>query len=163
LLGNISVGEVRPFPEETEMSETERWREPIAEIPSREQIEEKARKGWRPVAVEWERGRATASEDDKSRRPIPYGFRVSTDCSALEIDPVESDVVATIIALIAGDYPLSKIAAELNRKGLRSRNGEDWTQVALFRLLPRVIELGPDILSRETWSAQRESLLRAVI
>ena len=66
------------------------------------------------------------------------------------------------IALIAGDHPLSKIADELNRRALRTREGTQWTEVTLFKLLPRIIEFGPEILSSDEWSEGKRKVLSEV-
>jgi hypothetical protein len=139
---------------------TERWREPISTIPTRESIDAKAKEGWRPTAIEWERDarQPTAAE----RRPIPYGLRISSDGAHLEIDPTEREVMSLTVALIAGDHPLSKIAAELNRRRLKTREATEWTELALFKLLPRIIEFGPEILSAEEWSDSKRKVLSEV-
>ena len=142
------------------MKEVERFREPVSALPTPSTHEKKQKEGWRLVALEWER--EGAREAPEGRRPIPYGLRISTDCQHLEVDPAEKDVVATIIAMIAGDHPLSRIAAELNRRGSRTRSGAEWTQLKIFQMLPRVIELGPEILSQREWSASKRRLLAAV-
>ena len=143
------------------MSETERWREPIAALPSQDSIDAKANEGWRPVAIEWERG-ARAVSEDADKRPIPYGLRISSDCRHLEVDPTEKDVMRRIMAMIAADFPLSKIAAELNDHGFQTRAGSRWTQVQLFKLLPRIVEFAPEVLNEREWSESKKRLLSAV-
>lgn len=142
------------------MREVERFREPVSALPTTEILEKRRKEGWSLVAVEWER--EAVREAPEGRRPIPYGLRISTDCHHLEVDPAEKQVVATIIAMIAGDHPLSRIAAELNRRGSRTRSGSEWTQLKIFQMLPRVIELGPEILSQREWSESKKRLLAAV-
>ena len=135
-------------------------REPVSALPTAETLEKKRKEGWRIAAIEWER--EGVREAAEGRRPIPYGLRISTDCQHLEVDPVEKEVVATIIAMIAGDHPLSRIAAELNQRGSRTRSRSEWTQLRIFQMLPRVIELGPEILSQKEWSESKKRLLAAV-
>jgi hypothetical protein len=142
------------------MKEVERFREPVSALPTPESVERRQKEGWRLAAIEWER--EGAREAPEGRRPIPYGLRISTDCQHLEVNPAERDVVATIIAMIAYDHPLSRIAAELNRRGSRTRGGAEWTQLKIFQMLPRVIELGPEILSQREWSESKRRLLSAV-
>lgn len=144
------------------MSQTERWREPIAELPGAEMVEAKAKDGWRPVAIEWERGKRESESREPPKRAIPFGLRISADCRHLEIDPVEQDAMTLMLAMIAGDHPLSKIAAALNQKGYRTRAGTEWTQVGLFKTLPRLIEIAPDVLSEQAWSESKKRLLAAV-
>ena len=139
---------------------SERWREPISAIPSQDAIDAKASEGWRPVAIEWVRDESEPEESD--RRPIPYGLRISSDGAHLEIDPTEREVMSLTVALIAGDHPLSKIAHTLNERQLKTRQGADWTELALFKLLPRIIEFGPEILSAEQWSDSKKKVLSEV-
>ena len=72
------------------------------------------------------------------------------------------EVINLIIAMITGDHPLSRIATELNRRELRPRQGTEWTQLALFKLLPRVVEFGPEILSADEWPDSKRKVLSAV-
>ncbi|MGH9319859.1 MAG: recombinase family protein [Vicinamibacteria bacterium] len=142
------------------MKEVERWREPVSAFPTPEALAKKREEGWRLAAIEWER--ASGRDVPAESRPIPYGLRISADCRHLEVDPTEKKVVATIIAMIAGDHPLSRIASELNHKGFRTRSGSEWTQLRIFQMLPRVIELGPEILSASEWSDNKRRLLAEV-
>jgi hypothetical protein len=142
------------------MREVERWREPMSDVPTAEMLEARRKEGFRLVAVEWER--EGVSPAPEGRRPIPYGLRISTDCLHLEVNPSEREVVATIIAMIASDHPLSRIAAGLNQRGFRTRGGAEWTQLRIFQMLPRVIEIGPEILSQREWSESKKRLLAAV-
>ena len=151
-----NVSAIRP----REVHVTERWREPIATIPSEDVLDAKAKQGWRPAAIEWVRDAPKSVDSD--RRPIAYGLRISPDCAHLELDPIECEVMSLIVAMIAGDHPLSKIAAELNERELRPRQGSDWTQVTLFKLLPRIVEFGPEILSAEEWPDSKRKVLSTV-
>jgi hypothetical protein len=141
----------------------DRWREPVSAIPSADVVAAKAKEGWKPVAIEWAREpNETTTSEASSQRPIPYGLRISADCSHLEVDPVEREVMSVIVAMIAADHPLSRVAAELNRLDYRPREGPQWSQVALFRLLPRIVEFGPEILGSEEWSDYKTKVLSAV-
>ena len=68
----------------------------------------------------------------------------------------------TMMRYRAHPAPLPQIAAELNRSGSRTRSGAEWTQLKVFQLLPRVIEIGPEILSQREWSESKKRLLAAV-
>ena len=140
---------------------TERWREPVSTLPTEGLVKAKEKEGWHLVAVEWSRSSNRAPEDSPLR-PIPYGLRISSDCSHLEVDPVEREVISLIVAMIAGDHPLSKIAEELNERGFQTRQASPWTQVSIFKLLPRVVEFGPEVLSADEWSDNKRKLLEAV-
>jgi len=54
------------------------------------------------------------------------------------------------------------VADELNRRGLRQRDGQTWTPGALFNLLPRMIEVGPRLFVSEEWTQRRQRLPRGV-
>ena len=120
--------------------------------------------GWTPVAIEWERdepgeGSHPHAADEVSKRvPVPYGLRVASDCAYLEPEPREQETMETALAHIAADEPLSTVAAHLNERGFHTREGAQWTQVSLFRLLPRLIETAPDVFRSEHWSQMRVSV-----
>ena len=66
---------------------------------------------------------------------VPYGLRVASDCSRLEEDPDEKAILRTL-ELIVQDHPVSAVATELNKGGLRTRSGSYWTPVSVFNMLP---------------------------
>jgi hypothetical protein len=49
------------------------------------------------------------------------------------------------------DCSYSEIVATLNEEGYRMRNGQPWNRVAVFRMIPRLIEVGPRFFSSEEW------------
>jgi hypothetical protein len=145
------------------MANTERIREIVSKWPDRDAWKARMDEGWRPVAIEWERdAERQATESGQFKHEVPYGLKVSQDCRHLERDAQEMTVLKLILALIAGDHPLSKIAEQLNRQGHRMRNGAEWTQVSVFHMLPRLIEVAPEILSTEEWTSSKKRILRAV-
>lgn len=147
------------------MSRTERIREELASAPSPEYLKSKMEEGWRPVAIEWVRqakGTEIGLTAKGLKKEVPYGLKVSEDCHYLEEEPNEKAALKLMLALIAGDHPLSKIASELNRQDLHKRNGDPWNQVDVFNILPRLIEVAPEILSTDEWSVSKERILRAV-
>ena len=129
----------------------ERIRELVSEPPSPAYFEQRAREGWTVVAVEWVRRPAAAGES--SRHDTPYGLRVAGDCLHLEEDPDEMRAMATMLDLVVRDLPLGRVCEELNRRGFRTRDGAPWTQKAIFELLPRLIEAGPQIFTHKEWEA----------
>ena len=100
--------------------------------------------------------------ENPKRREIPYGLKVSEDCLHLEDHPQEQEVLAKILESVVADHKLSEIAAQLNEAGSKTRKGQPWSQVDIFNLMPRLVEAGPEILSREDWEARRGRRLRAV-
>jgi len=103
-------------------------------------------RGWRLVAVEWERQLEGQGEQvSLLREEIPYGLRVAGDCLHLEENPFERQVLQLMLDLIVTDQSLSQVAEELNRQGFRTRPGLKWTQVAVFNMLPRLVDAAPQI------------------
>ena len=140
------------------MAKVERVREVLKSPPTAEFWREKTEKGWRPVAVEWERDAPQADPSGRLKEEVPYGLEVAADRMYLVENPTEIEIVRLLLAQIVNDQPLSAAAEELNRRGHRQRDGAHWTQVALFNMLPRVVELAPRIYSSEEWSEKRARL-----
>jgi hypothetical protein len=143
------------------MPHKERVREPITELPTLDYFARRAKLGWRPTAIEWERDISEERPDGWSEE-IPYGLQVSSDCSGLVENPVERDVITAAIDMIVEDCPLSRVAYQLNMRGFRTRSGHDWTPSDLFTLLPRMIQVGPKLFTSEEWVRRRERLPRVV-
>jgi hypothetical protein len=140
------------------MAKVERIREVLSKPLEAEYVKQKAEEGWKLVAVEWEREVET---DDKQQRRIieevPYGLRVGDDCAHLVENPSETQVLIRMLDCIVQDYPFSKVADELNRGGLRTRNGSKWEAVSVYNMLPRLIQVGPRIFSSEEWQARKRA------
>src|SRR6185312_2720623 len=145
------------------MAKVERIREVVTGSVDLEYVRQKTENGWKLVAMEWRREIA----GDETEQPIiveeiPYGLRVASDCSRLEEDPQERDVLVQMMELIVQDYSITLVASELNKRGLRTRTGSLWTPVSVFNMLPRLIEVGPHIFTSDEWEARREHLLKLV-
>ena len=141
------------------MSNTERTRQVITGQFGAEELQRKLAEGWRPVAIEWERSLGTAETPTTKPAPdVPFGLRVSGDCAHLEDDPKEREILFQIMELTIQDGPYSGIAAELNRRGFRTRDGSLWTPVSVFQMLPRLIEAGPGILMSDEWRQRRQRI-----
>ena len=140
------------------MAKVERVREILSTPPTAEFWKQKADEGWRPVAVEWEREAEETEGDSPLKEEVPYGLQVSDDCLYLEENPTEVEVMRRMLEQIVNDRPLSAAAEELNRRGFRQRDGSRWTQVTVFNMLPRLIEVAPRIYSSEEWSERRHRL-----
>ncbi len=63
-----------------------------------------------------------------------------------------------MLELVVADKGAPLIAEELNQRGYRTRRGMRWTATAVFDLLPRMIELGPQLLTSADWQARRSQL-----
>jgi Recombinase len=140
------------------MAKVERVREVLSSPPTAEYWRQKADEGWRPVAVEWERKTEGAGGNGRLKEEVPYGLQVSDDCLYLEENPSEIEAMRQMLEQIVSDRPLSAAAEELNRRGFRQRGGSRWTQVAVFNMLPRLIEVAPRIYSSEEWNERRHRL-----
>jgi hypothetical protein len=44
--------------------------------------------------------------------------------------------------LLGQDFSYSHIVSDLNEKGFRTRDGKPWSRVAVFNMMPRLIEVG---------------------
>jgi hypothetical protein len=113
------------------------------------------------TAVEWEREvEEPAIQPGPLTEEVPYGLRVSADCSHLEENAAEKQALIQMMDLIVQDAPLSLVAEELNRKGFRTRAGANWTPGSVFDMLPRLIQVGPRIFSSTEWTARTRHLFR---
>lgn len=143
------------------MARVERIREVVTGSVDLEYMKQKTEAGWKLVAMEWRR---EIAGDDRQEsvivEEIPYGLRVASDCSRLEEDPAEKAVLMRMMELIVQDHPVSAVATEINKSGLRTRSGNYWTPVSVFNMLPRLIEVGPRIFSSEEWESRRDRLIK---
>ena len=146
------------------MPKTERVRESLSSMPTLEHLIERVDAGWKLVALEWERETAVTpiAPSQTVVEEIPYGLKVSDDCSGLVEDAFERQIIITALDMIVEDCPLSQVAEELNRRGYRMRDGKGWTPSALFVLLPRMIQVGPRVFTSDEWSSRRQRLPRVV-
>jgi hypothetical protein len=134
------------------MPNLERVRECVSGLPDSGYFAEKTRAGWSLVALDWER---PAKEEQASAQlhEVPFGFRIAPDCVHLEDDPGEKRALTVMMEVITEDKPLSQVAAELNRRGFRTRRDAAWTPLDVFNMLPRLVETGPAIFASPEWLA----------
>ena len=148
------------------MAEGERIRESMQGPLDAMYVKQREQAGWKLVAVEWERASAAPAvpaiaapaEAPPSLVDAPFGLRVAGDCEHLEQNPTEMQFLLSMMELIIQDISLVKVAEELNRKGFRTRKGGEWGPVAVFNMLPRLIELTPQIFNNEEWLERRKHL-----
>jgi hypothetical protein len=145
------------------MPKKERIRESLAGPPSQDYLMQRMQMGWRPSVIEWERDIVPpGAAGERYAEEIPYGLEVSTDCSGLVECASEKETITLALDMIVEDCPLSRVAAELNSRGMRTRAGSPWTPTDLFNLLPRMIQVGPRLFSSEQWMSRRERLPKVV-
>lgn len=136
----------------------ERIRESVSGPLTQTELQTRQAAGWKMVAVEWEREHAGIEVPPQNEAEVPFGLKVSGDCAHLEEDSEEREVLVAMMELTIQDGPYSSIAAELNRRGFRTREGVRWTPVSVFQMLPRLIEVGPKIFNTEEWQKRRERM-----
>jgi hypothetical protein len=144
------------------MAYFERIRDVIAEPFSPEVIRQRSAAGWQMVSIEWRRELpdTEAPPDGAFNEDIPFGLRISDDCKRLEVDAHENQVLLLMMDLLAQDFSYSSIVSDLNEKGFRTREGKPWSRVAVFNMMPRLIEVGPRIFSSVEWEKRRVKIAR---
>lgn len=142
------------------MAKLERIRELLKEPLSPEYLKQKAEAGWKPVAVEWQREVETADVPPGTLvEDVPFGLRIAEDCERLVENPDEKQALMVIMEKVVLDSPMAEIADELNRRGFRTRQGFAWNEVSVFDMLPRLIDVGPQLLSGDEWVERRRRLV----
>jgi len=136
------------------MKKTERLRQVVAGAPSAEDIKKQVAKGWKLVAIEWER------EVESAQAPlpaeVPFGLRVAADTQRLEENPDEREILLQLMELIVQEGSYARVADEINRRGFRTRQGSVWTPISVFEMLPRLIEVGPHLFQSSEWQKRRQ-------
>jgi hypothetical protein len=141
------------------MAKTERIREAFDRPFDLNYLRERERAGWRLVGIEWEREmEGSHAREPKLLEEAPFGSQVSEDCEHLVENPPEMQFLLSMMELIIQDISLTKVAEELNKKGFRTRKGAEWGPVAVFNMLPRLIELTPRIFASQEWVERRKRL-----
>lgn len=114
--------------------------------------------GWVVSAVEWVKSAESQTGADHLIDDVPYGQRVSPDCTHLTEDPSEMEVLFLIYEKVVAGWRPANIAADLNTRGRRTRRSAPWTPNAVFDLMPRLIELSPRLQLRPDWPSRRARL-----
>ncbi|HLY62318.1 MAG TPA: hypothetical protein VKV95_16370 [Terriglobia bacterium] len=142
------------------MAKVERIRELLKEPISPEYLKQRTEAGWKPVAVEWQREVDTAEAPPGTLvEDVPFGLRIAENCERLVENPNEKQALMVIMEKVVLDSPMSEIADELNRRGFRTRQGFAWNEVSVFDMLPRLIDVGPQLLSGDEWVERRRKLV----
>jgi len=120
--------------------------------------------GWRIATIEWVRDRNVdeqtvtgSTAEAASDVAVPYGLQIA-GAGTLEEHPVETTVLLLILEEIIREKRMGEIAAELNHRGYRTREGSQWGPTAVFNLLPRIIEAGPSMLKSAAWHQRRANI-----
>jgi len=147
------------------MAYFERIRDVISGPFSPEVIRQRSAAGWQMVSIEWRRELpdAEAPTEGAFNEAIPYGLRISDDCQRLEPDPAEHQILMTMMELLVQDFSYSSIVSDLNERGYRMRNGRSWSRVAVFNMIPRLIEVGPRFFTSDEWEKRRQRFSQAKV
>jgi hypothetical protein len=145
------------------MAYFERVRDVVSMPFSPDIIQQRAAAGWQMVSIEWRRELpdAEAPTEGVFNEDIPYGLRVSDDCRRLEVHPQEHQVLMLMMELLVQDFGYSAIVSDLNEKGFRMRDGRPWSRIAVFNMIPRLIDVGPRFFKSEEWERRRIKFARA--
>ena len=145
------------------MPHFERIRDVISTPASPEIIQQRTTAGWLMVSIEWRRELPGNEPPTHGAYPddIPYGFRIADDGLRLEVDPTENQTLLLMMDLLTQDFAYAAIVSDLNEKGFRMRDGSRWTRIAVFNMMPRLIEAGPRLFSTGEWKASQSKLQRS--
>jgi hypothetical protein len=145
------------------MAYFERIRDVISGPFSPEVIRQRTAAGWQMVSIEWRRELpdGEAPSEGVFDEDIPYGLRISDDCARLEPHPVEHQALMEMMEMLAQDFSYSSIVSSLNEKGFRMRDGRPWNRIAVFKMIPRLIEVGPRFFNSDEWELRRQRFERA--
>ena len=132
-------------------------RQLVPDTPTEADIKQQTEKGWKLVAIEWEREVETAEEPLPVE--VPFGLRIAPETQHLEEDPRERETLFQLMELIVQEGSYSRVADELNRRGYRTRQGGVWSPVSVFEMLPRLIEVGPHLFRSPEWEKHRQQSL----
>jgi hypothetical protein len=138
------------------MNNTERMRQLVSGPPSEADLKQQSEKGWRLVAIEWERD----VETSESRLPteVPFGLRIAPQTERLEEDPSEREILVQLMELLVQEGSYARIADEINRRGYRTRQGTPWSPISVFEMLPRLVEVGPQLFRSAEWEKRRQQV-----
>jgi hypothetical protein len=136
------------------LKRTERVRQVVSGPLESLQLQQPTEAGWKLVAIEWER--EVETDEDQLPTDVPFGLRIAPESLRLEQNPTEREILLQLMELIVQEGSYAHIADEINRRGFRTRQGQKWTPVSVFEMLPRLIEVGPQLFQSEEWQKRRE-------
>ena len=136
------------------MKKTERVRQVVSGPLGAEDLKHQTEKGWRLVAIEWER--EVEAAEDKFPTDVPFGLRIAPETQRLEENQAEREILFQLMELVVQEGSYARIADEINRRGFRTRQGAEWSPVSVFEMLPRLIEVGPHMFQSSEWQKRRQ-------
>ena len=145
------------------MKKIDRIREKVSILPTSMYLSKMHDAGWKLVALEWEREIEVSGEPpepavEPETEEIPFGLRIAADGRHLEEDPLEMQTLRFLTELIVQDVSFRSMADALNIREYRTRDGRPWNAASVFKLTPRLIEVGPRLFASEEWEERRLKL-----
>ncbi len=146
------------------MAHFERIRDVVSGPFSPEIMKQRQAAGWQLVSIEWRRELPPneAPTEGAYDEDIPYGLRISDDCTRLEVDPKENQALVVMMEMLMQDFPFSNVASDLNEKGFRTRAGKPWNPASVFNMMPRLIDVGPRLFTTDEWETRRAKFARFI-
>ncbi len=138
------------------MKKTERVRQVVSGPLGVADLKQQTEKGWKLVAIEWER--EVDAAENQLPADVPFGLQMAPETQRLEENPVEREMLFLLMELIVQEGSYARIADEINRRGFRTRQGAEWSAVSVFEMLPRLIEVGPHVFQSPEWQKRRRHL-----
>jgi hypothetical protein len=138
------------------MKKTERVRQVVSGPLGVADLKQQTEKGWKVVAIEWER--EVDAAEDQLPADVPFGLQMAPETQRLEENLVEREMLFLLMELIVQESSYARIADEINRRGFRTRQGAEWSPVSVFEMLPRLIEVGPHVFRSPEWQKRRRPL-----
>lgn len=147
------------------MKKIDRIRERVTIPPTSVYLSKMLDAGWRLIALEWEREIELAGEPEipateTGSEEIPFGLRIASDCRHLEDDPLEMQTLKFLAEMIVQDLSFRSMADALNAREYRTRDGHPWTAATVFKLIPRLIDVAPRVLSGAEWESRKKQLTK---
>ncbi len=140
------------------MNRKERKRDTFQALPGPEYWTRETSAGWRLVAAEWEKDAEPEPPGTAWIEELPYGLKVGPDNLHLIEHPEEKEALIHMLELIIADKSFSEIADSVNARGFRTRTGAPWTQIDIFELMPRIVEVASRIYPTHDWSRRRKDI-----
>ena len=149
------------------MKKIDRIREKVTILPTSMYLSKMHDAGWSLVALEWEReidipGKPGSYAEDSvpegGTEEIPFGLRIAADGRHLEDDPLETQTLKFLAEMIVQDISFNSMADALNVREYRTRTGQPWSPASVFKLIPRLIDVAPRLLSGSEWESRKQQL-----
>lgn len=145
------------------MKKIDRIREKVTILPTSTYLSKMHDAGWSLVALEWEReielsGAPEPAPAEAGSEEIPFGLRIAADGRHLEDDPLETQTLKFLAEMIVQDISFNSMADALNARDYRTRDGQPWNAARVFKLIPRLIDVAPRLLSGSEWNSRKQQL-----